>query len=348
LFHLFESKGDRKQFERVYFDRRKRLLALVLQSLVDDDSKYIESLENLIWEICNEYTWVLPAHFSKSGDIDLFASETAHALAEILILLEHKLNPIISDRIRSEINKRVIKPYCNGTAVFGWETVTNNWASVCAGSIGMTALLLIQDREVLARMMDRVFRTMECFLEGYGEDGGCHEGITYWVYGFGYYVYFSEMLYAWTAGRLDLMKSEKTQKIAAFPLGVSLFNDYYVNYSDASDHVHIHTGLASKLTEKIGKTIIPGSIIPSFHADNTYRWAHVTRNLLWTNETCLHQTIPDGNFYFSDLGWVVSRSTSTNQSMVFSARGGSNHESHNHNASTDIFKWRGTPFWQMF
>lgn len=333
LFHLFESKGDRKQFENVYFDRRKRLLALAVHSLLDKDSIYMDNLENLIWEICNEYTWVLPSHITKSGDIDidLFASETAHALAEILILHEQRLNPMIAKRIRLEIDKRILQPYLNGKLVFGWETLTNNWASVCAGSIGMTALLLVQDRKILGQMMNRVYRTMECFLEGYGQDGGCHEGITYWVYGFGYYVYFSEMLYAWTAGQLDLMKSEKTQKIAAFPLGVSLFDDYYVNYSDAPDYVHIHTGLASKLTDKTGKNIIPGSIVPSFHEDHAYRWAHVTRNLLWTNAACLNQSLSEGNYYFPDLEWVLSRNASENQSIVFSARGGSNNESHNHN-----------------
>ncbi len=39
------------------------------------DDKYIEPLEEIIAAICDEFTWVVPAH--KHSEIDLFSAETA-------------------------------------------------------------------------------------------------------------------------------------------------------------------------------------------------------------------------------------------------------------------------------
>jgi hypothetical protein len=60
-FQAFHTSGTRKEFEKPYFERRGRLLALALTMALDDSDAYKETLENLIWEICNEYAWAVPA-----------------------------------------------------------------------------------------------------------------------------------------------------------------------------------------------------------------------------------------------------------------------------------------------
>src|SRR5512141_614199 len=54
LFHLFETTGDRDAFQRVYFDHRGRLAGLLLTTVLDETDAYLETLNDLIWEICNE------------------------------------------------------------------------------------------------------------------------------------------------------------------------------------------------------------------------------------------------------------------------------------------------------
>ncbi|MEP7285002.1 MAG: heparinase II/III family protein [Chloroflexota bacterium] len=342
LFRLFETTGERVEFENVYFDRRRRLLALALATVVDETDEYLVALSNVIWEVCNEYTWSLPAHLQVGIEsikayrvppeqvVDLFAAQTAHTLAEILSLLDGKLDPWLHYRIRTEIERRIFQPIFYDPRQFEWESAPMNWAAVCSGCVGMAALILENDSERLVGMLDRVMGTMGCFLEGFGEDGGCPEGISYWVYGFGFFTYFADMLRSFTDGQLDLLQSEHVQRIAAFPQVVSLGQGRYINYSDALEHVTIHPGLGSYLMSRLQQTI-PDLAAPNFHGDHIYRWEHVTRDLLWTEPTLLGQLPIDNSFYLSDLGWVVHRRTLDAMSVVFSAKGGHNDEPHNHN-----------------
>jgi len=342
LFRLFETTGDRAAYERVYFDRRRRLLGLALTSVLDETDEYLSALHALIWALCNEYTWALPAHLQVGVEatqayrvppdqvVDLFAAHTAHALAEVASLLDDRLDPWLHYRIRTEIERRTFRPVFYDPHHFEWESAPMNWAAVCGGCLGMAALILEDDRERLTGMIDRVVRTMACFLEGFGADGGCPEGIGYWVYGFGYYTYFAEMLRAFTGGQLDLLQGEHMRRIAAFPQAVSLGGDRFVNYSDAPERAVIHPGLGSRLMDRLQQPI-PGLATPDFHADPIYRWGHGTRDLVWTNAASFDRPVADGAHYLSDITWVIDRCTVGDRVVAFSAKGGHNDEPHNHN-----------------
>ena len=342
LFHLFETSGDRAEYERAYFDRRRRLAALALMIAIDDADDNLPALCDLIWELCNEYTWSLPAHLPVGIEavqkyrlppeqiIDLFAAHTAHALAEVVALLGDRLDAWLHYRVRTEIERRIFGPLFNTPHHFKWEYEPINWAAVCAGCIGMAALILEEDRERLAGMIDRVMRTMACFLEGFGADGGCPEGIGYWEYGFGFYTYFADMLSRFTEGGLDLLQGEQIRRIVAFPQVVALGNGRFMNYSDAMENVVIHPGLGSYLSAHCQQPL-PGLKVPSFHTHHIYRWGHVVRDFLWTDALLLGAPVSDGSFYLPDIAWVVARSTFDDETVAFSAKGGHNDEPHNHN-----------------
>jgi len=312
LFHLFEATGDRGGYQRPYFDRRRRLLGLVLTTLLDDTDAYLSTLQDLLWEVCNEYTWAVPAHLPVGLEavktnrlppeevVDLFAAETAHALAETLHLVGDRLDPWLDHRVRGEIERRVFRPLSDPVH-FWWESAPMNWASVCAGAVGMVALLLEGDRERLAGLLKRVLDALEVFLEGFGDDGGCPEGIGYWVYGFGYYVYFAEMLCAHTGDVLDLLEGEKVRAVAAFARAVSLGGDRFVNFSDAPAHTFLPTGLVSRLVARLEVPVPELTQIPSPFSDRCYHWPHATRNLLWTDPALLHHPTPEGTIYLPDL-----------------------------------------------
>ena len=342
MFRLFETTGDRSVYQDAYFDRRRRLVSLVIVTIIDETDEYLPALNELIWEISNEYTWALPAHLATGNErvkayplppeqiVDLFSAETAHALAELLNILGNRLDEWLQYRIRAEIERHVFQPIFEMQHHFEWENASMNWAAVCAGSVGMAALLLEKDRERLVTIIERMLRTMECFLEGSGTDGACPEGINYWVYGFGYYSYFAEMLHAYTDGALDLLQNEHVRGIATFPAAVNLGNDNFINYSDASAKGTIPPGFASYLIERL-QTNIPGLSVPDFHADPVYRWGHIIRDLLWTNATHLHQAPTEGTFYLEDVAWLIAKQRLRGQIIAFSAKGGHNDEPHNHN-----------------
>lgn len=341
LFLQFETQGERGAYDARYFARRRRLAGLALVTLLDGDDTLIPALEDLIWAICEEYTWALPAHLPLGlaanlahrvpppQMVDLFAAETAHALAEILYHLGDRLNPWVTHRVREEVERRVFAPMFDTSVHFGWEAAPHNWAAVCCGATGMAALLLEPSRERLAGIVERVVRALECFLEGYGDDGGCPEGIAYWVFGFGYYVCFAEMLHAYTDGQIDLLAGEKLARIAAFPAAMSLGGGQFVNYADAGE-VRLETGLMSRLAHRLGAPVPELPAVPWEH-DRKYSWASTIRNLLWTDPALLGRPTPEGASVLPDLGWVVHRGALGGTPVAFSARGGHNGEPHNHN-----------------
>ncbi|TXK74565.1 heparinase II/III family protein [Paenibacillus sp. N3.4] len=343
VFHLFASQGTRKEYENPYFDKRGRLLALVLDAWLHPQQSDLEALHNVIWSICDEYTWSLPSHIAPTLEgveasrvppeqvVDLFASETAHALAETLYLLEGRLNPWVVYRVRREIEARVFHPLFDSPKPFHWESAIHNWSAVCGGAVGMAALLLEEDRERLAGMIDRVVRAMGSFLEGYEADGCCAEGVGYWSYGFGYYTYFAEMLFAFTDGELSLLQSDKIRRIAAFPAGVSVEAPKYVNFSDCSENYTPSTGLLSRLHLRTGQPVPVMTEVPSLHADHCYRFPQTVRNLLWTDPELLFGKVATGTFYYPDTAWVVDKQLLSGSLFAFAAKGGHNDEPHNHN-----------------
>lgn len=340
-FHLFASQGTRLEYERPYFERRGRLLALALEAWADPELSPT-TLEDVVWAICDEYSWALPAHISPSLEqatgghrppeqvVDLFAAETAHGLAETLYLLGGRLNEWVVYRVRTEIERRVFRPLFDSATPFHWEASTHNWSAVCGGAAGMAALLLEEDRERLAGMVDRVQRALGSFLEGYGEDGCCLEGFGYWSYGFGYYVYFAEMLRAFTKGEADLLAGDKLRRIAAFPAAVALSPPGYVSFSDSGDTYRPNPGLLSRLHQRFGQPLPAMSEAPSM-ARELYRFAHTVRNLLWTDPALLGGETAVGDFVFPDASWLVSKRRLPDGLLAFAAKGGHNDEPHNHN-----------------
>ncbi|WP_211747115.1 heparinase II/III family protein [Paenibacillus sp. Marseille-Q4541] len=362
LFRQFAETGARKVYEDIYFERRARLNALsVLTAVITDEpehTKYIVSLENVIWEICGEYTWCLPAHLPAEGDptqeVDLFAAETAQTLAEIYAMYEGELDRRVTERIRTEVRRRVLTPVFTEKRPFFWRNSDHNWSAVCAGGSGMAALILMTNSEEQAEAVEQVLGSLQSFLSGYGADGGCAEGLGYWVYGFGYFTYFSEMLREYTIGKIDLLAASHTQAIARFPSSIHLSGGVYVNFSDSSEREVLPSGLLSRLEERTGNINEIPFLIPGMLDDPVRRWAHLIRNFLWSSGNKDAKQSYNNNFLteasertlldtaeFPDLGWWVSRGTvprlqhqveqSNGLAVGFALKGGHNGEPHNHN-----------------
>lgn len=65
LYRKFGDIGERKLYEDAYFERRGRLAAIALLAVDLNAPRWIETLENMLWDVCGEYTWCLPAHLGS-------------------------------------------------------------------------------------------------------------------------------------------------------------------------------------------------------------------------------------------------------------------------------------------
>ena len=183
-YRRFVFDGDRDTYEKPYFKRRRAMnLAAVLALIYPEREEYLVRLMDLIYAVCDEYTWCLPAHQTELGvnnnrHIDLFAAETGFCLSEIYTLLGDRLEPLIADRIRVEIDRRIVRSFLETR--FFWEKVGSNWAAVCTGSVSCTFMLMRPD--LCPSLEERFSAAMNYFLGGFGPDGVCE-----FLYGLGGY-----------------------------------------------------------------------------------------------------------------------------------------------------------------
>lgn len=107
-YRRFINDGDRVEYQTPYFAKRIRLASAALRLWlgVEGGSALKPVVEDYLWNVCEETNWVVPAHERLA--IDLFASETAFLLAQLLDLLGDQIHWEVRHRVLCEINRRVL------------------------------------------------------------------------------------------------------------------------------------------------------------------------------------------------------------------------------------------------
>lgn len=292
LFAIYEETGNRLIYEGVYFKRRKFLAVFGLKAVLDREKGDILRLEEILRDICGEECWALPAHVNRRANenwrifVDLFAAETAQALAEIVSLLEEELSPATVDVVKGEVMRRVLVPFSASEPPYShWECDASNWCAVCGGSVGSAAMYLMQNRQKeLSVILDRIYDSVETYyLRSFAEDGACLEGLGYFTYGMTYFAGFAQQLYEFTEGRRDLFRNEKLAKIAAFQAKCYFPCGRTVSFADGSADETFRVGLTCHLTMRYPEAGIPPmERAAGLNEDNCYRWMGLYRNLIWT------------------------------------------------------------------
>lgn len=339
-YRLFSDTGDRAIYEKDYFHRRSNLMTFSLLSfLYPDNTVYITNLENILWNICSEYSWCLPAHFldaesnvldynMRSCHIDLFACETGLALCETLQINRDKLSKELIAIIESEVTRRILDPFINPDNFYRFEIMSNNWSSVCGGSIGSMAMYLIKDKYKLTNILHKALSCIDIYLKSFGNDGICTEGLSYWTYGFGFFVVFADLLYQKTKGKLDLFTNDKVKSIALSQQLCYICENHVISFADGIPIDTYRIGLTSYLHEKYKEIKIPDmQYAKNIYDDQCYRFCLTLRDFLWISKHTSYGLEETVSRYLEDSQWFISKNT--NLSLI--AKGGNNGESHNHN-----------------
>ncbi|MBQ9132041.1 MAG: heparinase II/III family protein, partial [Clostridia bacterium] len=323
--------GDRDTYEKPYFHRRRSLATTAVLALIYPEREiYLEKLMDLIYAICDEYTWCLPAHQTELGvnnnrHIDLFAAETGMCLSEIYTLLGSRLEPLIADRIRVEVDRRIIRSFLDTR--FSWEKNRSNWAAVCTGSVSCTFMLMRAD--LFPTVKERFTSAMTYFLEGFGPDGVCEEGFNYWCYGFGFFTVWADMYRTFTDGAEDWFKSEKVKAVSSFLSRMYLTEGCTVSFADAGRTGRYGIGILHYLKDEYPDSVtVPDPAYGQF-MDACGRWCTFLRSITWMREEYASAT-PDTDrellYYAPSVHWLIKRSAA----YGFAAKGGHNREPHNH------------------
>ncbi len=366
LYREFEHAGSRPGYQNPYYRRRAQLTRAVLEALLGDDAA-LDRVHDLAWAICEETSWVLPAHeeqgpayweidppYQRTGPlgahtaltrepdaIDLFAAETGAALAEAVYLVGDKMAPEVRQRIRQEVQRHIFKPYLAYARDHWWFHGPLNWNGVCNGAIGLAFLRLEQDINTLVDALALVLEGFEMYIAtGFEADGGSIEGVGYWNYGLMYYIVVAELLREISGGQLDLLAQPRLQDIARYPVSMALVApNRFINFGDATERQSIAIGVANRLAERTGIDSLRALFTP-LESDQALtppplaKLPIVLRHAAWWDHTQPRPALAQEDFYLPDSGVIkLVGGKPDGATVILAAKAGHNDGHHSH---TDI------------
>lgn len=329
-FRAFIRTGDRRAYETPYFARRAMLAGAALRYFLGQDALK-DLLQDLIWAICEETTWVLPAH--ERTAIDLFSAESAFMLAETLALLGDRLDAEVRSRVRAEVEARIFRPYLTHYSSYHWYTQEMNWNGVCNSSVAAAFLLLEPEPARAAQALEIALRGLRAFISGAFEaDGSSNEGVSYWHYGLINFVALAEMLYVRSRGKIDLLAGEHMKAVAAYPAKMMLSPGRFVTFSDCDEALNFNPGIISRLAERTGEPSLRSLLSPPVPSERQWRLTMMLRDLLWWDGS-YREELPSEDACLPALGAarLVARTPDGRANVVAAIKAGHNDENHNQN-----------------
>ncbi len=339
--------------EEVYshFNRttRVRFTKLVLAECMESEGRFLEGIHESIRAVCAEPTWVHAYHDitlrnwrGEAIEIDLSSSTMGYRLAVADFFLGDRLDPDVRNLVRGEVRRRIEEPFeamldgaklnINQDAPFTWLELTHNWNAVCLANVVGTVMALSGDVERQARFVAGSERYILNFLEGFGDDGACREGLNYWNFGFSHFLLLSETLWHATAGEIDLMGDERVREIAQFGARMEIMPGAYPAFADCQVEVSPITDVMRYVSRRFGlgmtqweaaepeTTSLPFAACFGF-TDPAGRGSNDTA---MADELALRS-------WFEDAGMYVGRGATDAVEISTAFKGGNNQEPHNHN-----------------
>ena len=200
LYQMARKTGDRTLYKPRYYDTMGRLERFILAECMENEGRFLPQIRAYVRAILDMKTWLHPNH-DKGGEvlagkrmsIDLGSRLFGSDLALAELLLGEQLPSSLRGEIARETDRRIIQSYlksCQGEDEGNhWIRGSGNWNSVCTSGSVFTTIAMSSDREERLIAVGAALNAMRFYLEGFGRDGFCSEGIGYWGYGFGHYLY---------------------------------------------------------------------------------------------------------------------------------------------------------------
>lgn len=345
----FKKDGNRKAQEVPYFGRRNALAALFYGEVLEYKGRFIPDIVDGIYLTCEEMAWTLSAHPAVEGQnipmgfpkhIELFSAETAALLAAIYYGLYDELKefcPEILVIMKRNIKERILDTYLVRTDYwwFGYNSKPNNWNPWVLSNLLATYLLMEVERPVLDAALKKLFTEIEHYYNVMPTDGGCDEGYVYWLHAGGKLLEFCNHIYVATKGVINVFADEKFQNILKFIYRPYIGGDWVVNFADGSAKVTsaavpilaymcgLRTGDKSFFTFTKARNK-SGTVL------NTSQVMRCLYSIIYAKDM---QNLADERFNPDDVCVLpqLQNCYMREGKWFYAAKGGHNHESHNHN-----------------
>jgi len=364
----FIRSGDRRQ--QVYAEPGRALNSLVLGELIEGKGRFIDQIINAVWYYSEQTWWGWSAHlyFQKAPGglpdineptVDLGVGEIACDLSWTWYLFRDefdKVHPLISQRLKQAIMTKAVNPYFERSD-FGYMGFTggrvNNWNPWVNYNMLNCFMILEDDPARKVAMVTKIINSLDKFLNGYPDDGGCDEGPSYWGVA-GSILYESlALLKDATAGKFDVFDNPLIIKIGTYFPRVNIHAPYFINFADAdattggnpatvylygksiNDRMMQKFGAYLARLNKWGENPFSGKICDQI--ENLVLLPEITK------AEAEEALVPDFWLPETEIAGGRDREGSY-EGFFFGAKGGFNAESHNHNdVGSCIMYFNGKP-----
>ena len=187
MFAEFKTNGNRTNYEKATFGKRRQLAALVMAEVAEGKGRFMGDIIDGIHSTLEETWWGIPAHYgtkvmrTEDQTVDLFNAETAGLMAWTRRALKAEIDsfsPLLSERIDREIERRMLIPAL--TTDYWWKKAGMNWNPWICSNWAVCVRECEHDSTRAEKAYKQIVDAMQCFVDAYPDDGGCDEGPTYW------------------------------------------------------------------------------------------------------------------------------------------------------------------------
>lgn len=343
IYRIANRDGNRGIYKPRYYRTMDKLERFVLAECLENKGRFVSQIKTFSNAIIDMKSWLHPNHDDNENgvlegrrvSIDLGARKFGSVLALANVLLENRLSPELKAKIAANLKYRITDSYLKSTSFMDtvdnkWLRSTSNWNSVCTSGSILTIITSSPSDEKRLLAVGSAINSMKYYMSGFGDDGYCSEGLGYWGYGFGHYLYLSQILYDYTDGKIDLFvfdDAEKLNKVGNFPKNFEIQMGRCSPFADGVSRIASKgSNFAKVLSANYYNAVKPTEIRMEEAAEQLIAWQHP--NLFVIDISSKSTSLPD-HTYYDDFGMVISRGK---QQVPFSiaVKAGHNKENHNH------------------
>lgn len=343
IYRLANKEGNRGIYKPRYYRTMDRLEHFILAECIENKGRFLHQITVYSNAILAMKSWLHPNHDDDDNgvlegrrvSIDLGARKFGSVLALAEALLDDKLEQDLRDEITKQLQWRIIDTYLQSCKTNDennrWIKTKSNWNSVCnSGSVFVTIATSKSEDERLAAIGSALNSSVH-YLSGFGDDGYCSEGLGYWRYGFGHYLYLAQILHDYTGGKINLFDSdnpEKLKNIGNFPEKFEIQNQRCAPFSDGVSSISKKgSNFSYALSAKYYDAQKPSELRLEEAVEQLIAWEKPDDFTF--NDNKERNKLPDYS-YFDDFGMVISRGKQ-NAPFSIAIKAGHNSENHNHN-----------------
>jgi hypothetical protein len=348
LWQDFARTGNRARFEGRFFERRRQLTGLVCHAgLIGELS---DAVTDRLWALLEETTWCVPCHDRRAVPdptepvLDLFAAQTGAQMALALHVLRpasDALSPVLAERIRTEIDRRVLTPYLERDDWFWFGADgrhVNNWNPWINVNVLIAGLLTIESADRRRVLVRRVGASLDAYLASMPADGGCTEGQGYWAVAASKLCDACAIIDAASQGRIAAIGLPQIVAAARYPVAMHIGGMFMVQHSDGPARMTEN----AQLLERYGDPPLQqlARFLRDFPADehtDSVRPTNLFDQLSDLFDREHHEAPPTpapfrGTSWFPTTEVLVAREEpGSAEGLLLAVKGGHNAEDHNHN-----------------